>query len=84
MQRTRITFEVVKLITRKSGYCKKCGKYMSRSKTFDQTVNPFNKLPDGTIKTRDDVFQELLNESKQWKGIPVIHQKCECLPIGFC
>jgi len=77
MQRTKITFEVVKLSTYKTGYCKKCGKYITRSKTFDQTINPFNKLPDGTLKNRDDIFQELLEESKQWKSEPVIHARCE-------
>jgi len=75
--RTKITFERVKLSTYKTGYCKKCGKYITRSKTFDQTINPFNKLSDGTIKNRDDIFQELLKEAQQWKSEPVIHARCE-------
>jgi len=77
MQHAKITFERVKLSTFKTGYCKKCGKYITRSKTFDQTINPFNKLPDGTIKNRDDIFQELLKEAQQWKEKPVLHARCE-------
>ncbi len=77
MQCAKIAFERVKLSTYKTGYCKKCGKYITRSKTFDQTINPFNKLPDGTIKNRDDIFQELLKEAQQWKEKPVVHVRCE-------
>ena len=42
------------------------GKKVVRSKTFTQTVNPFNKNEDGTIKTRNEVYQSVKQEALEW------------------
>lgn len=38
-----------------SGKCPTCGKRAKRSKSFENTVNPFNRNEDGTVKTWEQV-----------------------------
>jgi hypothetical protein len=42
------------------------GKRRQQTKVFMQTVNPFNKNADGTVKTREQIHKELLAERKAW------------------
>lgn len=44
-------FERVTVHRRKSGKCPRCGKRVTRSNTFEQTVNPFNRNGDGSART---------------------------------
>lgn len=67
---TRIIFETVKIGGRKTGKCF-CGKRITRSKTFEQTINPFNKNKNGEAKTRSEIVGELLAERKSWQAEPV-------------
>ena len=73
----RVTFEEVKYNMQKSGKCPVCGKTCTISKKFFQTLNPFNKNADGTVKSRDDIYKGLTIQIKDWKKIPPIHGKCE-------
>lgn len=61
-------YEEVKLKGKKSGNCI-CGKWHTRSKTFSQTISPFNKR-DGRQKTRDEIMMELQIEKEDWEGEP--------------
>ncbi len=70
------TFEPVKYQAKKSGKCK-CGKRVTRSTTFEQTLNPFNKMPSGRVKDRYDIAKELRAEAEAWKQIPVVCTQCE-------
>jgi hypothetical protein len=65
----RITFETVKIGGRKSGKCV-CGKRVSRAKTFEQTINPYNQK-DGRPKTYREIMVELVDEREKWCAIPV-------------
>jgi len=47
---TIINFKEIKNKRVLSGICKNCGKKRTRTITEEQTVNPFNKNEDGTIK----------------------------------
>lgn len=38
-----------------------------RQKTFWQTLSPFNKNPDGSVKDRKDVFRSLREEAAAWQ-----------------
>lgn len=71
----RYTFDVVKLKAQKSGKCK-CGKRVTRSTTFEQTLNPWNRRPDGCPKNRGDIMKELVAESDAWKLLPVTCSVC--------
>jgi len=42
------------------------GKKKRQSKTFWQTLNPFNLAPDGMPKTRSEIMAELVTERKKW------------------
>jgi len=73
----RITFDVIKERATKSGKCRECGKRCSRSKTFEQTINPWNKNDDGTQKSANDIRAELRVEVKTWLGEAIICASCE-------
>ena len=63
----RINFEEIKY--REIRYEKnKDGKLVKRQKTFSQTVNPFNKNSDGSVKTREEVFESVKLEALNWKN----------------
>jgi hypothetical protein len=67
---TIIRFDVIKAHSTKSGKCNGgCGKRLTRSKTFEMTVNPFNKNPDGTIKIREEVSRDVHRAAKEWNPI---------------
>jgi len=72
-----VRFEEVKWRADKSLKCAGgCGKRLKRSITFSQTINPFNKLPDGTVKDRPDIYKELKQEAEAWKTEPVTCDRC--------
>lgn len=73
----RITFNVVKERAKKSGVCSECGKKRSRTKVFEQTLNPWNKSKDGNPKTPDEIRAELRAEVKTWLGEAFICASCD-------
>ena len=72
----RHQFEVLKFAGYKSGKCG-CGKYRQRQKTFVMTVNPFNRNPDGSVKTRAQVMKDLNDVIMKWRGEPITCDTCE-------
>lgn len=42
------------------------GKRRTKTKKFYQTINPFNKNRDGSVKTRSDILVEIMAERKAW------------------
>jgi hypothetical protein len=61
----RITFDEIKVKgTRR--WTDEEGKKRQQTRTFMQTVNPFNKLPDGTVKDRQTIMAELIAERADW------------------
>ncbi len=61
------SFEEVKMRASKTIRNDK-GKLVARTKTFYQTLNPFNKNKDGSIKNREQIQKELLLEIKGWQA----------------
>lgn len=59
---TIINFDEIKLKKTLNGTCKECSKKRTRTIDESQTVNPFNKNTDGTIKTRFEVGQSVKEE----------------------
>lgn len=70
-------FERVPLTATKSVRCTVCGKKIRRQRTFEQTINPFNKTADGQVKTYKHIYPELEAKATAWKAEPETHAKCE-------
>ncbi len=51
----------------RTGRCPVCGKTTRRSRTFTMTVNPFNKNPDGSVRTRDEVRAAVAARADAWQ-----------------
>jgi hypothetical protein len=68
-------YEAVKFPVKKSFTCTVCGRRGQRSKTFRQTINPFNKNADGVPKTYREIWAELEVVAAGW--FPTVHAGCE-------
>lgn len=64
--RTITTFDEVK--ARGSRYETIDGKRRLRRKTFYETINPFNRNSDGTIKTRADCIASVVAKARAWEA----------------
>lgn len=73
----RHIYEPVSAKVSKSGLCTVCGRKATRTKTFTNTVNPFNKNEDGTVRTRAEVWANVRRLAEEWKSLPVTHGGCE-------
>ncbi|MBY6273545.1 MAG: hypothetical protein CW346_15210 [Bacillaceae bacterium] len=72
-----VTFEVVRLYGRKQVKCQNCGRRVTRSKEFSQTINPFNKNADGEPKNRYEITAELRQEREEWLKQPELCRRCK-------
>lgn len=72
-----ITFEVVRLCGRKQVKCQNCGRRVTRSKEFSQTINPFNKNADGELKDRYEILAELRQARDEWRKQPELCSRCQ-------
>ena len=63
--------------TRK-GMCPTCRKPATRTATFEATVNPYNRRPDGVPKTWAEVLVDVRARADEWQPEPeeFEHQKC--------
>ena len=73
----RYDFQRIAQTGYRSGVCDVCGKRGERQVTIEQTVNPFNKNPDGTVKTVAQVVDAVNAELRAWKAKPFVHARCE-------
>jgi len=71
------TFEEVPMLAVRKGKCSVCGKYGRRQNTFTMTVNPWNKNPDGTVRSRSQIYVALGEQARAWEAEPFVHPKCE-------
>ncbi|MCP3820124.1 hypothetical protein NLX86_19085 [Streptomyces sp. A3M-1-3] len=74
---TTTRFERVPLTATKSVPCTGCGKKVRRQRTFEQTINPYNKNADGIPKSRIDILHELKTQADAWQAVAETHTKCE-------
>jgi hypothetical protein len=75
--RTTYRFDEVSAIGRKSGKCTVCGKRATRQKTFTNTINPWNKNPDGTPRTRAEIQKIVSWQARAWEHEPITHEACK-------
>jgi hypothetical protein len=76
----RETYPTVYIQGQKVCKCASCGKRLKRAMTFDQTLNPWNRLPDGRVKEPEDIYSELEAQRKAWMEEPELCQKCKEAP----
>lgn len=81
MKTVTTVYDEIGYTCKKSGKCPVCGKPVTRTRKFYQTINPFNKNSKGKIKDRDEILRECQEKSKRWKQLPAHHAKCE--PRGY-
>lgn len=76
--RITTTYDRVKATAKREVTCPGCHGKRTIQRTFYQTVNPFNKNEDGTIKTYRQVWRSVTDEAKAWvpEGISLWHDKC--------
>lgn len=68
MRTQRVTFPRIERYGFKHVYCATaCGKRVKLQRTFWQTLSPFNKNGDGSVKTVADIYAELKIEQQAWK-----------------
>lgn len=60
-------YEPVQVPVERKGECPSCGKKVTRRRTFEHTVNPFNKNPDGTVRTYAEVLAQVKAEANEWE-----------------
>lgn len=73
--RQTIIFQEVKVKGSKKCKCT-CGKRVSRSKTFSQTINPWNKNKEGNPKSFGEIQEELSNERNEWMNEKELCSNC--------
>lgn len=77
MATVKVKFDKVSVFAEKEGICPACGTKAKRKKEFWATINPFNKNPNGSIKTGGDIRPQLVERAEAWKAEPCYHAKCE-------
>lgn len=78
----RFDFNEVSIRTEKKCSCVQCGKRLTRRKKFFQTLSPWNKNADGTVRTRTEVMQIIQKEAADWRLIPEMCKACKELNNG--
>lgn len=69
------------VVARRTGECPTCGKKVTRSRTFEHTVNPFNyKIVDGerVQKTWDEVRADVQAKADAWTPPPEAFEHTRC------
>lgn len=76
-QHIRTVYDQIKAKGQRSGVCTVCGKSGKRQRTFSQTNSPFNRHPDGTQRTDDEIYKDVREQARAWSKEPFVHPKCE-------
>jgi hypothetical protein len=72
----KVAFEKVTRRATRAGVCQSCGKRRKQSKTFYQTISPFNLVANGSAKTREQIWKELDAEADKWAKLPPFCSTC--------
>lgn len=76
---TTYRFTGPQVTERRAGVCPTCGKKVTRSRTFERTVNPFNRHPtEDRPKTWDEVRADVRIEADAWDPGPEIFEHTRC------
>jgi hypothetical protein len=72
-------FQPVSAKAERRGKCPTCGKTTRRSRTFEHTVNPYNRNADGSIKTFVEVLADVQAKADAWQPEPAIFEHGACV-----
>lgn len=73
----RVTFEEFTQQAARSGVCPACGKRGKRSRTFTMTQSPWNKNPDGSVRSVSEIRRALRDQARTWSQGAFVHERCE-------
>ena len=76
---TRYVFDEIARRGFKRVRCAGCGKPLTRQRTFFMTLNPWNKNPDGTVRSERDIHEALGEKIAAWQAEPEHHAACAAL-----
>ena len=62
------TYQRITHIAKRRVTCAVCGRKVNRQRMFGQTVNPWNKNTDGTVKTFMEVLAAVQVEAMLWEA----------------
>lgn len=72
----RTVYRGLTAIGKKSGKCA-CGITRTRTETFSQTVNPFNRNPDGSVKSIENIRAEIEAHREAWMESSIYCAACK-------
>lgn len=73
-----VTFNEVAIHGQKAVKCAGgCKRVLRRSQKFWQTLSPFNKNASGALKTREEIYDELMRERRTWLKQPETCKHCQ-------
>lgn len=75
---TTYTYTGPRVRASRKGDCPTCGKSTTRTQTFQATVNPFNKRPDGVVKTWAEVQTDVQAKADAWTPDPATFEHVTC------
>lgn len=80
---TTYTYPPVRRRAKRRITCLACGKRRERQMTFEMTINPFNRNPDGTVRTPGEIADAVQALANAWA--PTLCASCEPLhrPSSF-
>ena len=61
----RINFQEISYGGPRKTFCRLCKRKLTRVVRESMTVNPFNKNPDGSVRTREEVAKAVLAKLKE-------------------
>lgn len=71
-----VRFQEVRRTASRTVACIGCGKKLKRQRTFEQTINPFNRNGDGEVKSYAEIWKELGEECDAWQPHPQTCTAC--------
>mgnify|MGYP000376144064 CR=1 FL=1 len=72
------TYEELSHSEQRTGNCPVCGARRKRSRTFTQTINPWNTDPDtGAPRTRKQIYAALREQGQAWVVDFTCNTPCE-------
>ena len=79
----RVTYRFERVVRKATLYrhCKRCSRRFQRTLIAEQTVNPYNKNPDGTVRTHLEVVKAVDEDLRQlmrsFDSGDLVCKKCE-------
>jgi len=73
-----IDFQAVKVVGTRNMQCEGgCGRKTTRQRTFECTINPFNRNADGSVKSASEVRAQAQAKADAWRPHPYTCKSCK-------